>query len=244
MRKVFVVGIGPGDAAGMTGQALAALREADLLVGYDLYIDLVRPLFPDKPVVATGMTRERERCRAALEAAAGGRTVAVACGGDPGVYGMAGLVYELAAEYPPVDIEVVPGVSAAMACAALLGAPLMNDFAVVSLSDLLIPWETIAKRLRAAAAADFVICLYNPASKRRPDHLLRACDIILEQRSSATLCGWVRNASREGYSKGLLPLSKLREWRADMFCTAFVGNSATRELCGIMVTPRGYGSGA
>ena len=164
MSKVWVVGIGPGEKRDMTGRALAAMGEADLLCGYDRYIELVVGLFPDKPTIATGMTREVERCRAALREAAGGRTVAVVCSGDAGVYGMAGLIYELAAEFPPVEIEVVPGVSAAMSGAAVLGAPLMHDFAVISLSDLLTPWEIIEKRLRAAAAAEFVLCLYNPAS--------------------------------------------------------------------------------
>ena len=242
MKKVYVVGIGPGNAEGMTGQAVKVLNEAELLVGYNRYIELVRPLFPDKPVVATGMTHESERCRAALEAAVAGKTVAVVCSGDPGVYGMAGLVYELAAEYSPVDIEVIPGVSAAMAGAALLGAPLMHDFAVISLSDLLTPWETIARRLQSAASADFSICLYNPASHKRTGHLRLACDIILEHRQPDTVCGWVRNVGRTGCESGLLPLSGLREWRADMFCTIYIGNSSTSERAGKMVTPRGYGS--
>lgn len=240
MSGIYVVGIGPGDELGMTGHALSAIREADLLCGYTAYIELVAGLFPDKPTLATGMTREVERCQAALQAAADGKTVAVVCSGDAGVYGMAGLIYELSPEYPPVDIEVVPGVSAAMAGAALLGAPLMHDFAVISLSDLLTPWETIEKRLRAAAAADFVLCLYNPASRKRRDHLARACDVILESRSPDAVCGWARNIGRDGQESDVLPLRRLRDWQADMFATVFVGSSATREIDGRVVTPRGY----
>lgn len=154
---------------------------------------------------------------------------------------MAGLIYQLSEEYPPVDIEVVPGVSAAMAGAALLGAPLMHDFAVVSLSDLLTPWETIEKRLRAATAADFVLCLYNPASKKRRDHLARAADILLECRDPSTVCGWARSIGRDGEASGVLTLRELRDWPADMFATLFVGSSATGLVGGKMVTPRGYG---
>ncbi len=240
MSRVIVAGIGPGDAGGMTGHCLDALRRATVLCGYDAYIDLVRPLFPDKPVIATGMTREVERCRLALEAAAAGETAAVVCSGDAGVYGMAGLVLQLADDYPGVEVDVVPGVSAAMAGAAALGAPLMHDFAVVSLSDLLTPWESIAKRLDGAAAAGFVLCLYNPASRKRRDHLARACDIALRHRAPATVCGWVRNIGRDGMEHGLLTLGELRDWRADMFATVFIGSEETRVIQGKMVTPRGY----
>ncbi len=239
-KKIAVVGIGPGDEGGMTGRAIAAMAEADVLCGYDGYIALVRPLFPEKPVIATGMTREVERCTAALRAASEGKSVAVVCSGDAGVYGMAGLVYELSAAFPPLDIEVVPGVSAAMSGAAMLGAPLMHDFAVVSLSDLLTPWETIARRLRAAAAADFVLCLYNPASRRRAGHLARACDILLEIRPPDAVCGWARNIGRDGGSCGILTLAELRNREADMFTTVFVGAASTFALNGKMITPRGY----
>lgn len=241
MSRVWVVGIGPGDGPGMTGRALAAMADANLLCGYDKYVSLVSGLFPDKPTLSTGMTREVERCRAALAAAAEGKKVAVICSGDAGVYGMAGLVLELAVDFPPLEIEVVPGVSAAMSGAALLGAPLMHDFAVISLSDLLTPWQTIEKRLRGAAAADFVLCLYNPASKKRHDHLARACDIVMEFRGEETICGWTRHIGREGEESDVLDLRALRNWRADMFSTVFIGSSATRLLNGKMVTPRGYG---
>lgn len=240
MGTLYVVGIGPGSERDMTHRARAVLEAADLLCGYDGYLDLIRPRFPGKACLGTGMRREAERCRSALDAAVSGKTVALVCGGDPGVYGMAGLLIELAGERPPVDIEIVPGVSAAMAGAALLGAPLANDFAVVSLSDLLTPWETIAARLRAAAAADFVICLYNPASRRRVDHLRRACDIVLETRSRDTVCGWARNAGREGESFGVTSLAALGGQTVDMFTTVFIGSGATRNIGGRMATPRGY----
>lgn len=240
MKKLYVVGLGPGDQKGMTGHALAALTEADVLCGYTKYIDLIAHLFPEKSVLATGMTREVERCQAALQAAAEGKTVALVCSGDSGVYGMAGLIYELAEDYPPVEIEIVPGVSAAMAGAALLGAPLGHDFAVISLSDLLTPWALIEKRLDAAAGADFILCLYNPASKGRPDYLQKACDILLRHKGADTCCGWARSIGREGEAWGLLTLAELKEFEADMFTTVFVGNAMTRNLGGKMVTPRGY----
>lgn len=244
MGKINVVGLGPGAHAGMTFAAAAALDEADVLCGYKTYIELVRGAYPDKPVLRTPMTREEERCHMALEAAAGGQTVAVVCSGDAGVYGMAGLIYELAQQYPPVDIEVVPGVTAAQSGAAVLGAPLMHDFAVVSLSDLLTPWQAIERRLTAAAEADFVLCLYNPASHGRPEHLAKACGCILRVRAPETVCGWVRSIGRAGEESGLLTLDALQEFAADMFTTVFIGNSRTRELGGKMVTPRGYGEKA
>ena len=240
MNKIFVVGIGPGGREQMTRQALAALDEAQVLCGYTKYIELVRPLYPDKEVCQTPMTRELERCRMALELARSGKTVAMVCSGDAGVYGMAGPLLELARDFPEVEIQVVPGVTAALAGAALLGAPLMHDFCVISLSDLLTPWEQIAARLRCAAQGDFVICLYNPASSRRREHLRRACDILLEYRAPETVCGWTRQLGREGEETRLMTLSQLRDAQADMFTTVFVGSSATRALAGRMVTPRGY----
>lgn len=240
MKKLYVVGLGPGNKEGMTGRALSAMAEADVLCGYTKYIDLVTPIFPEKKLLSTGMTHEVERCRAALQAAAGGETVALVCSGDAGVYGMAGLIYELAGEYPPVEVEVVPGVSAAMSGAALLGAPLGHDFAVVSLSDLLTPWAYIEKRLEAAAGADFALCLYNPASKGRKDYLQKACDILLRHKAPATPCGWARSIGREGESWGVLTLAELRSFEADMFTTVFVGNAMSRILGGKLVTPRGY----
>lgn len=239
--KVTVIGLGPGGGADLTGRARAALEECDLLVGYTAYIDLVKENFPDKETLSTGMRREVDRCRAAVEAALTGKSVAVVCSGDSGVYGMAGLIYEVAQEYDPIDIEVVPGITAACGGAAVLGAPLTHDFTVVSLSDLLTPWEKIEARLTAAARADFVLCLYNPASRSRPDYLRRACDILLAAgKSPDTVCGTVRNIGRAGEEAGLLTLGQLRDTQVDMFTTVFVGNSQTKVLGGKMVTPRGY----
>ena len=239
--KVTVIGLGPGGGADLTGRARAALERCDLLVGYTAYIDLVKDQFPDKETLSTGMRREVDRCRAAVEAALAGRDVAVVCSGDAGVYGMAGLIYEVAQEYPPIEIEVVPGITAACGGAAVLGAPLTHDFAVVSLSDLLTPWETIGRRLEAAARADFVLCLYNPASRSRPDYLRRACDILLAAgKSPDTVCGTVRNIGRAGEAGRILTLGELRDTPVDMFTTVFVGNSQTRAMGGSMVTPRGY----
>ena len=200
--KVTVIGLGPGGGADLTGRARAALEACDLIVGYTAYIDLVRADFPQKETLSTGMRREVDRCRAAVEAARTGKDVAVVCSGDSGVYGMAGLIYEVAQEYDPIEIEVVPGITAACGGAAVLGAPLTHDFAVVSLSDLLTPWEKITARLTAAAQADFVLCLYNPASHSRPDYLQRACDILLSAgKDPATVCGTVRNIGRAGEAR-------------------------------------------
>ncbi|MBR1781239.1 MAG: precorrin-3B C(17)-methyltransferase [Oscillospiraceae bacterium] len=240
MKIVYLVGLGPGEAGQMTARAVEAMERADVLCGYTVYVDLVRSRFPDKETYTTPMTRELERCRWALETANRGKSVAMLCSGDAGVYGMAGPVLELAEEFPEVEIEVVPGVTAANSGAAVLGAPLMHDFCVISLSDRLTPWETIAKRLRCAAVGDFALCIYNPCSRHRPDHLRRACDILLEDKSPDTVCGWVRNIGRTGQECAVLSLAQLREAELDMFTTVFVGSSATRMLGKKMVTPRGY----
>ena len=211
-----------------------------MIVGYTVYTDLLEKEFPDKEMLTTPMRREVERCKIALEHAQAGERVAMVCSGDPGVYGMAGLCYELAGEYPSVDIEVIPGISAAFGGAAVLGAPLMHDFAVISLSDLMTPWEKIAKRLELAAEADFVICLYNPSSKKRADYLQRACDILLRHKPASTVCGTVRNIGREGEESHVLTLGELRNTAVDMFTTVYIGNEQTMQLGGSMVTPRGY----
>ena len=238
--KVTVIGLGPGGGADLTGRARAALEACDLIVGYTAYIDLVRADFPQKETLSTGMRREVDRCRAAVEAARTGRDVAVVCSGDSGVYGMAGLIYEVAQEYDPIEIEVVPGITAACGGAAVLGAPLTPDFAVVSLSDLLTPWEVIEKRLDCAGAGDFVVCLYNPMSRRRRDHLARACAILRRHRPGTTVCGWVKNIGRAGEERRLLTLEELEGEQVDMFTTVFIGSSSTQQLSGRMVTPRGY----
>ena len=238
--KLFVVGLGPGGADDMTGRARKALAACDVIVGYPVYVDLVRDEFPDKEVLTTPMRKEVERCRMALEQAAQGRSVAMVCSGDPGIYGMAGLLFELSPEYESVSIETIPGVSAANGGAAVLGAPLMHDWCTISLSDLLTPWEKIERRLVAAAEADFVIVLYNPASHKRPDYLQRACDILLKHKDPSTVCGTVRNIGRDGEQAQVLTLAELRDASVDMFTTVFVGNSQTIAIGRSMVTPRGY----
>ena len=239
-RVLLVVGIGPGGGSDLTRRAYEALESCDVIVGYTVYTDLLEKEFPDKEMLTTPMRREVERCKIALERAQAGERVAMVCSGDPGVYGMAGLCYELAGEYPSVDIEVIPGISAAFGGAAVLGAPLMHDFAVISLSDLMTPWEKIAKRLELAAEADFVICLYNPSSKKRADYLQRACDILLRHKPASTVCGTVRNIGREGEESHVLTLGELRNKSVDMFTTVYIGNEQTMQLGGSMVTPRGY----
>ena len=234
-----MVGIGPGDWRELTLRAAEALEAAEVIVGYTLYVDLVRPHLPGKDFRATGMRGEAERCRLALELARAGRDVAVICSGDAGVYGMAGLVLELRGD-EPIEVEIVGGLTAASSGAALLGAPLGHDFAVISLSDQLTPWETIEKRLECAAMGDFCLALYNPASRHRPDALRRACDVLLRHASPETVCGVARNISREGQAARLMTLRELRDYPADMFTTAFVGNATTRVIGGRMVTPRGY----
>ena len=235
---IYVVGLGPGRKEEMTGHALAALERCETILGYRAYIDLVRQIFPEKDLRASPMKAEVERCREALELALSGRTVGLISSGDPGVYGMAGLMLEVAAGR--TDVEIVPGVTAANSAAALLGAPLMHDFAVISLSDLLTPWNLIERRLDAVAAADFVVCLYNPVSRGRPTHLQWACDILLRYKAPDTVAGWARSVGREGESRCVTTLGQLRDAELDMFCTAVVGNIGTTVMEGRMVTPRGY----
>ena len=240
MSKLYVVGIGPGGYEQMTVKAVKVLEECDIIVGYTVYVDLVAEHFAGKEMLTTPMRQEEKRCRMAFEEAEKGQDVAMICSGDAGVYGMAGLIFEIGKEYPEIQIEVVPGITAASGGAAVLGAPLMHDFAVISLSDLLTPWETIEKRLHAAGMADFVICLYNPSSKKRADYLQKACDILLQYRDVGNICGYVKNIGREGESYQILSLKELRDTKVDMFTTVFIGNSRTMELNGRMVTPRGY----
>ncbi|MCI8512738.1 MAG: precorrin-3B C(17)-methyltransferase [Lachnospiraceae bacterium] len=247
--RLFVVGIGPGEYEAMTMKAVRTLESCEVIVGYTVYVELIERYFAGRRFLTTPMRRETERCRLAFKEAASGRRVAVICSGDAGVYGMAGLVLELSQEYPDVAVEIVPGVTAALSGAALLGAPLMHDFAVISLSDLLTPWEKIEKRLRAAAEGDFVICLYNPASRKRADYLSRACEILLEYKSPDTVCGVVKRIGREGEERRIMRLDGLDAYEADMFTTVFIGSSRTTEIEGcedggqerpFMVTPRGY----
>ena len=238
--KVTVIGMGPGRIAQMTMEAYQAIEESDVIAGYKVYVDLVQDRFPDKKIITTAMRREEERCALALKEAAAGADVAFICSGDAGVYGMAGLLYEMAQDYPLVEIEVIAGVTAALSGAARLGAPLIHDFALISLSDLMTPWEKIEKRLRMAAEGDFVIVLYNPSSKKRADYLQRACDILLENLSPDQVCGTVRNIGREGEEAHIYTLAELRDVQADMFTTVFIGNRSTKRIGNKMVTPRGY----
>ena len=242
MAKLRVVGIGPGNVEEMTLSAANALRECDVIVGYPVYVDLVRSHFPGKEYFTTPMKREVERCNAALTLAREGRNVALICSGDAGIYGMAGLVYQLRGEDHLPEIEVVAGLTAATAGAARLGAPLGHDFCVISLSDLLTPWQTIEKRLECAAMGDYCIALYNPGSNKRRDSLQRACDILLRFAPPDRVCGVARNIGRDGEEMRILTLGALRDYSVDMFTTIFIGSSATRVIGGRMVTPRGYGN--
>lgn len=240
-ETVFVVGLGPGGPQFLTAQAQSALQQAEVLCGYTVYLDLIHPYFPDKTFYSTGMTKEIDRCRWALETARSGKTVALVCSGDAGVYGMASPLLELAEQFPAVTVEIVPGLTAALSGGAVLGAPLAHDFCVISLSDRLTPWVVIEKRLAAAAMGDFCVALYNPSSKGRPDYLEKAIRILLENgKSPETVCGLVRNIGRAGQSHVILPLAQLEHTPVDMFTTVFIGNAQTRELQGRMVTPRGY----
>ena len=240
MSKVIVVGIGPGEYEQMTVKAVNALNSCDTIVGYTVYVDLVREHFAGKEMLTTPMRKETQRCEMAFEEAAKGKTVAMICSGDAGVYGMSGLIYEVGEKYPGVEVEVVSGVTAALSGGAVLGAPLMHDFAVISLSDLMTPWEKIEKRLAAAGEADFSICLYNPSSKKRADYLRKACDILLRYRSPETVCGTVSYIGRDAPATTIYTLAQLRDTQVDMFTTVFIGNSQTKVIGGKMVTPRGY----
>ena len=240
MRKVAVVGIGPGDYENMTVGADRALKNCDVIIGYHVYVDLVKERYPGKEFLTTPMTQEVKRCQMALGLAREGKNVAMVCSGDSGIYGMAALIYELRGESPDPEIQVIPGLTAACSGAALLGAPLTHDFAVISLSDRLTPWEKIEKRLENAAQADLSIVLYTPASHGRPDHLRRACDILLRQLPGDRVCGIASRIGREGESSRLLTLSELGTAPVDMFCTVFIGNSMTKSIGEKMVTPRGY----
>ena len=224
MNKIYVVGIGPGAYEKMTVEAAEALKKSDMIIGYTVYVDLVKDHFPDKSFLTTPMTKEVDRCVLAFEEAKKGHVVSMICSGDAGVYGMAGLMYEVGAT----------------GGAAVLGAPLIHDFCLISLSDLLTPWEKIEKRLLNAAEADFVICLYNPSSRKRHDYLAKACDLVLRYKSEDTVCGIVENIGRDGEGYRVMSLRKLRDTEVDMFTTVFIGNAQTKEIAGKMVTPRGY----
>lgn len=247
--KLTVAGIGSGKFSQITAEVLEALKNCDYIVGYEVYINLIREHFsgnglPQKEFLSTPMRREEERCRLAFEKAGEGKNVVFICSGDAGVYGMSGLIYEISREFPDVQVNVLPGITAALSGSALLGAPLIHDFAVISLSDLMTPWKKIEKRLEYASLSDFCIVLYNPMSHKRKDYLFKACEILLKNLPGETPCGYAKNIGREGEESEILTLKELQNARLDMFTTVFVGNSTTRVIetpsGKKLVTPRGY----
>ncbi len=247
--RLYLVGTGPGDLAQLTPAARTALAGSEVIVGYRLYLDLLGPLLVGKEIISSQLTEEVARAGLAIDLARRGRCVALVSSGDAGVYGMAGLALELlhGTGWRPgdaPDVEVVPGLTAAGAAAALLGAPLMHDWACVSLSDLLTPWPVILRRVEAVAAADFVLCLYNPRSRRRDWQLDAAQEMLLRYRTAGTPVGLVTNAFREGQRVHTTTLAALDPAQVDMLTTIVVGNSATIDLDGLLVTPRGYPVGA
>ncbi len=242
--KLTIVSLGPGDPQYLAPKAKTALKQAEVVVGYKTYMDLIDPeLIKGKETISTGMKAEIRRCLMAIEKALEGKDTTVVSSGDAGIYGMAGLVFELIAEQDLLDrveLEVIPGIPALSAAAALLGAPLMHDFAVISLSDLMTPWEVIRQRVEAAAKADFVLAIYNPRSKKRVWQLEEVRNLILKFRNKHTPVGIVRNAARQGESVDITTLSHLDESRVDMLSILLVGNSKTKVFGNKMVTPRGY----
>lgn len=240
MNKLYVIGIGPGEYEQMTLKAIHAMEKSEVIIGYTVYVDLVKEHFPGKEFLTTPMKKEVDRCVMAFEEAKRGKVVSMICSGDAGVYGMSGLMYEVGVNYPEVELEIIPGVTAATGGAAVLGAPLIHDFCLISLSDLLTPWEKIEARLLAAAEADFVVCLYNPSSRKRSDYLQKACDLMMQYKSPETVCGIVSYIGRDGEHYEVMDLKTLRDTKVDMFTTVWVGNSQTKEINGKMVTPRGY----
>ena len=240
MNKLYVIGIGPGEYEQMTLKAIHAMEKSEVIIGYTVYVDLVKEHFPGKEFLTTPMKKEVDRCVMAFEEAKKGKVVSMICSGDAGVYGMSGLMYEVGVNYPEVELEIIPGVTAATGGAAVLGAPLIHDFCLISLSDLLTPWEKIEARLLAAAEADFVVCLYNPSSRKRSDYLQKACDLMMQYKSRETVCGIVSYIGRDGEHYEVMDLKTLRDTKVDMFTTVWVGNSQTKEINGKMVTPRGY----
>ncbi|MBK3913022.1 precorrin-3B C(17)-methyltransferase [Listeria ivanovii] len=238
---IYVIGIGPGDKRLMTGEALQAIEEADVIVGYVTYIKLIKELIKDKEIVKTGMRREIDRCQEAVNIALTGKNVAVVSSGDAGIYGMAGLVLELAEKSnPELEVKVVPGITAGIGAAAVLGAPIMHDFCHISLSDLMTPWEVIEKRLLHAAMADFVVCFYNPRSKGRANHLANAFQKMMEFKSADTIVGIVKDVGRKEERKIITTMREMDYELVDMTTMVIVGNKETYVKNGKMITPRGY----
>ena len=241
MNKIYIIGIGPGSKGLMTHKAMEAIRDSEVIIGYDYYLDLINELIAGKEQIATGMKRERDRARQAFEQARKDKTVAMISSGDSGIYGMASLLWEMKRHgYEETQIEVVPGISAMNAAAAKLGAPLSHDFCTISLSDLMTPWALIEKRIEAAASADFVTAIYNPVSHGRFWQLMRLKEIFLQHRSPQTPVGIARQVDREEETIRIVTLAELDASMADMFTVLIIGNSQTFRIDDRMVTPRGY----
>ena len=238
--KIYVIGMGPGKEEMMTVEAIHALEQSDVIVGYTVYIDLLKERFTEKELLTTPMRQETERCVLCFEKAKEGKQVSLVCSGDAGIYGLASLMYEVGKEYPETEVCIIPGITAASSGAAVLGAPLNHDFCVISLSDLLTPWEKIEKRLLAAAQGDFAIAIYNPSSHKRKDYLQRACDILLQVIEPERPCGFVENIGREGTKAVTCTLQELRDTPVNMFTTVFIGNAGTTMIGGKLITKRGY----
>lgn len=238
--KIYIIGMGPGKEEMMTGEAIQALDNSDVIIGYTVYVKLLGERFEGKEMLTTPMRQETERCRLCFEEAAKGKQVALICSGDAGIYGLASLMYEIGKDYLEAELIVIPGITAANSGAAVLGAPLNHDFCVISLSDLLTPWEKIEKRLIAAAEGDFAIAIYNPSSHKRKDYLMRACDILLRVIEEERPCGFVENIGREGTRAVTCTLKELRETQVNMFTTVFIGNSGSELVNGKLITKRGY----
>lgn len=247
--KLFIVGVGPGHHDHMTFRAKQAIEESDTIVGYETYVNLVQDLIDGKEIYRYAMTQEVERAHQCIDLAKSGKTVSLVSSGDPGIYGMAGLIYETLAEqgWDPkngLPVEIIPGVSALNSCASIIGSPLMTDFAVVSMSDLLVPWEIIVKRVEAAAAGDFVIVIYNPSSKKRIHQLQDTRKILLKYRKPSTPVAIIKGAFRETQSIVLTDLDKMENYadKLGMISTVIVGNSSTYNYKDLMINPRGYKS--
>ncbi|MCR5208763.1 MAG: precorrin-3B C(17)-methyltransferase [Lachnospiraceae bacterium] len=238
MKRIDIIGMGPGRESMMTGDAIKALDEADIIVGYKVYLDQLGERYSNKEMYDTPMRKERERCLYCFEKAKENRQVALICSGDAGVYGMASLMYEIGESYKDIELNVIPGITAALSGAAILGAPVNHDFCLISLSDVLTPWEKIEKRLKAAVEGDFVIVIYNPQSRSRKGYIGRAADIITQYGGGARVCGYVRNIGRDGMLSRICKISDLENEDIDMFTTVFIGNSDTKIVNGKMVTPR------
>lgn len=238
---IYVIGIGPGSRDLMTQEAIAAMEDAEVIVGYKTYIKLVEDFIKDKEVVQNGMRKEVDRCQDAIDIAKTGKKVAVISSGDAGIYGMAGLILELITKQNlDIPVKVVPGVTASIGAAAVLGAPIMHDFCHISLSDLMTPWEVIEKRLRLAAEADFVICLYNPRSKGRSEHLAKAFKIMGEFKDGSTPVGIVKDVGRADQEKFICTFDTMDFERVDMTTMVIIGNKSTYIKDDLMITPRGY----